>query len=328
MPAAAPAGAGAAAGTAEAPGAPGGTLAIVAGTGALPREIVGACREAGRRYLLVLFPDCEAAWMAAHPRQHHRFERVGALFRGLGAAGVDEVVFAGAMHRPRLRPWTADLTALALLPRALALLAKGDDAMLRGFAAIFERRGIRLTGPAAILGTRATLPEGPLGRRAPGPGDWADARRAAAIVRALGPLDVGQGAVVANGLCLGIEAIEGTDIMLARVAALPPGRRRRAPPPSGVLVKMPKPGQDRRLDMPAIGPDTVRAAKAAGLRGIVGLAGATLVIDRAETGAVADALGLFVVGAGEAALGGGDTPSTGQPPARLSPPSAQGGGRP
>ncbi|MEM6974001.1 MAG: UDP-2,3-diacylglucosamine diphosphatase LpxI [Pseudomonadota bacterium] len=286
----------------EIPGAVPGCLAIVAGQGALPRQIVEARRADALPYVVIVFPGLEAEWMAGHPVQHHRFERVGALFRGLTAAEAEAVVFAGAMQRPRLRPWQADTAALMLLPRALALLARGDDAMLRGFAAIFERRGLRLVGAQEVLGGHALMAETTLGPRRPGAADWADARRAAEIVRALGPLDIGQGAVVARGLCLAVEAAEGTDMMLERIAMLPPERRRRAPRGTGVLLKMPKPGQDRRLDLPTIGPETVRRAAKAGLAGVVVEAGATLVIDAAAVAAVAEAHGLFVTGARPADL--------------------------
>jgi len=278
-------------------GGPPGCLAIVAGSGELPRRLAEARAEAGLPYFLVVFPGCDEPWMRDHPHQCHEFERAGRLFAALRRAGVEAVVFAGAMNRPRLRPWRADWTALGLLGRALRLMAQGDDAMLRGFGAVFEARGLRLISPAEVLGEALTLPPGPLGRNAPSPDDLADAARAAAIVRALGPLDVGQGAVVARGLCLAVEAIEGTDLMLARVAALPPERRNAAPPPSGVLYKGPKPGQDRRFDLPAIGPATVEAAARAGLRGIVAAAGETQLIDAATTREAADRLGLFVHGA-------------------------------
>ncbi|MEM7566602.1 MAG: UDP-2,3-diacylglucosamine diphosphatase LpxI [Pseudomonadota bacterium] len=291
-----------------APGGPPGVLAIVAGQGALPERLAAARQAAGLPYVLIVFEGCAAPWMSGHPQQAHSFEKVGRLFAGLRQVGAEAIVFAGAMNRPRLRPWRGDLAALRLLPRALALLARGDDAMLRGFAAIFEERGIRLVGSGAILGEAAMLGEGPVGRLRPGAAALADARRAAAIVTALGPHDVGQGAVVARGLCLAVEAIEGTDLMLARVAALPAERRRTAPPPSGVLLKMPKPGQDRRFDLPTLGPATVRAAAAAGLEGVAGLAGETQLVDPAETAAVADAAGLFVVGLTRAALGLGDGP--------------------
>ncbi|MEL6576396.1 MAG: UDP-2,3-diacylglucosamine diphosphatase LpxI [Pseudomonadota bacterium] len=285
------------------PGGPPGMLAIVAGRGALPQRLAAVRRDAGLPYVLIVFEGCAEPWMDAHPRQDHAFEKVGRLFAGLREAAAEAIVFAGAMNRPRLRPWRGDMAALRILPRALALLARGDDAMLRGFAAIFEERGIRLIGPGEILGEAAMLGSGPLGSRRAGEAALADARRAAAIVNALGPHDVGQGAVVARGLCLAVEAIEGTDLMLARLAELPPERRRTAPPPSGVLVKMPKPGQDRRFDMPTIGPGTVRAAADAGLEGVVGLAGETQLVDAAETAALADARGLFVEGLDRAALG-------------------------
>jgi DUF1009 family protein len=286
-----------AAAVAGAPPGPTTPLAIVAGQGTLPRRIAERRAQAGLPYLLVIFPGCFEPWMAAHPHQHHEFEKPGRLFRALRFAGAGHVVFAGAMTRPRLRPWRADLKALGIAARAFSLLRVGDDAMLRGFAAIFETEGVALIGPHEVLGGGATLPPGALGARAPGERDRRDAARAARIVAALGPLDVGQGAVVAAGLCLAVEAIEGTDLMLARLAELPPERRAAAPPPAGVLYKGPKPGQDRRLDMPAIGPATVAGAARAGLNGIVAAAGETVLLDAAGTRAAADAAGLFVYGA-------------------------------
>lgn len=272
-------------------------LAIVAGRGDLPRRIAEARQAAGLPCTLVIFRGCFEPWMAAHPHQHHEFERVGRLFRGLRAAGVTHAVFAGAMVRPRLRYWRADLKALTVLARAVALLRRGDDAMLRGFAGVFEREGIAIVGAHEILGGRATLGQGPLAGLAPSARDRRDAALAARIVAATGALDVGQGAVVAAGVCLAVEAIEGTDLMLSRVAALPAERRASAPPPAGVLFKGPKPGQDRRLDLPAIGPATVAGAAAAGLNGIVAAAAETVLLDGAAVRAAADEAGLFVYGA-------------------------------
>ncbi len=154
-----------------------------------------------------------------------------------------------------------------------------------------------MLGPHDILGGQAMVPHGALGARGPGARDRRDAADAARIVAALGPLDVGQGAVVANGLCLAVEAIEGTDMMLARVAELPPGRRAAAPPPAGVLYKGPKPGQDRRLDLPSIGPEPVAGAARAGLNGIVVAAGETVLLDASATRRAADEAGIFVYGA-------------------------------
>lgn len=277
-------------------------LAIIAGRGLLPRRIAEHRAAAGLPCLLVVFRGCFEPWMATHPHQHHEFERVGGLFRALREAGVTHAVFAGAMSRPRLRWWRFDLKALTVLARALALLRRGDDAMLRGFAAVFEREGLAVLGPHEVLGGAALVGAGALGARGPGPRDRRDAALAARIVAATGALDVGQGAVVAHGLCLAVEAIEGTDLMLARVAGLPAEKRAAAPPPAGVLYKGPKPGQDRRLDLPAIGPETVAGAAASGLNGIVVAAGETVLLDGPATRAAASAAGLFVYGATPAEL--------------------------
>lgn len=278
-------------------GGPPGLVAIISGRGALPREIAQARLAAGLPYMLIVFPDCFEDWMAGHPHERHEFEKAGALFRSLRAAGAAHIVFAGAMNRPRLKPWRADWKAVGLLAKAVTLLGKGDDAMLRGFAGMFEAEGVQMLSPVDILGGDLLVKPGLMGDRRPSKADQADAARAAAIVAALGPLDVGQGAVVAGGVCLAVEAVEGTDLMLARIAALPPERRASTPPPSGVLFKGPKPGQDTRMDLPTVGPRTVEGAKAAGLHGIVVLAGQTVLMEGAETSAALAASGLFLYGA-------------------------------
>lgn len=235
--------------------------------------------------------------MAEHPHQRHAFEKVGGLFRALRRADATHIVFAGAMNRPKVRPWRLDLTGAKVAARVLALLRQGDDAMLRGFASVFEAEGFEMIGPMDVLGAELTVPQGAMGAHAPVPRDFADAARASAIVAVLGPLDVGQGAVVANGVCLAVEAVEGTDLMLARVADLPADRRATAPPPSGVLYKGPKPGQDMRMDMPTIGPATIEGVARAGLRGLVVAAGRTLVTDPAGAREIADRERIFVYGA-------------------------------
>ena len=278
-------------------GGPAGLVAIIAGRGALPREIAEARATAGLPYLLIIFPDCFEDWMGAHPHERHEFERAGALFRALRATGAQYIVFAGAMNRPKLRPWRVDLKALGVFAKALRLLGKGDDAMLRGFAGIFEDEGLQMLSPVDILGGELLVRPGLTAGPSLNSTDKADAARAAAIVAALGPLDVGQGAVVAGGVCLAVEAIEGTDLMLARVADLPNERRASTPPPSGVLFKGPKPGQDQRMDLPAIGPRTVTGAHAAGLNGIVAAAGQTVLMEGAATRAELTRTGLFLYGA-------------------------------
>ncbi|HUF87770.1 MAG TPA: UDP-2,3-diacylglucosamine diphosphatase LpxI [Thermohalobaculum sp.] len=272
----------------------GATLAIIAGRDLLPRLIAERCRAEGRPYLVIGVPGAAGEWMGAHPHERHEFERPGRLFAALRRAGCESVVFAGALDRPRLRPWRADARAAALLGRVTGLLARGDDALLSGLAEIFEAEGFRVVGAQECLAGLTAAP-GVLGRHAPGRADRRDAALGAAILAALGAFDVGQAAVVAGGRCLGIEAAEGTDALLARLAGLAPAR-------GGVLVKMAKPGQDRRFDLPAIGPRTIEGAGRAGLRGIAIEAGSVLVLDRPGTLAAADAAGLCLWSAARHAL--------------------------
>jgi DUF1009 family protein len=272
---------------------PEGKLAIIAGRDALPRLIAERRRAAGLPYLVISFAGGAAPWMDGHPHEAHSFEKVGRLFAALKRAGCGHVVFAGAMDRPRLKPWRADGKAVKLAGKVMVLMARGDDGLLSGLAGIFEEEGFTIIGAQDCIGD-LTCGEAVLGRHQPQPPDRSDAVRGAAILAALGPLDVGQAVVVAGGVCLGVEAIEGTDALLARVAALPDARRQSAPPPSGVLVKMAKPGQDRRVDLPSIGPRTVEGAARAGLRGIVVEADGANILERAATIRAADAAGLFL----------------------------------
>lgn len=274
---------------------PGGALGIIAGTGDLPRLIAESRALQGAGYFLVRPEGVEAPWIDSHPHLDAPWEKVGRILKALRAAGCDKVCFAGAMTRPKLNPLRMDLTALRLAAKAALLLRKGDDEMLRGFADMMAAEGFPVVAAheqlEALLAT-----EGVLGAVAPSERDREDARRAARIVRALGEVDVGQAAVVAGGQCLGVEAIAGTDALLGQVAEVPDALRPDGRP-SGVLLKAPKPGQDWRVDMPAIGPETLRRAHAAGLAGVAVQAGGVLLLGREETVAEADRLGLFLWGA-------------------------------
>jgi len=274
---------------------PGDGLAIVAGRGDLPRLIAEDCARRGRDYRVVVFEGIALDWLGAHPAIPAVFEKPGRLFADLRAAGCGQVVFAGGMRRPGLNPMRFDLKALSLAPKLLAGLRAGDDSTLRAVAKVFEAEGLTLRAVQEVL-SDLLAPAGVLTRAAPGEADRADAERAARIVAALGAVDVGQAAVVAQGICLGVESIQGTDALLdfvrvSRANFLPdPGGAR------GLLFKGPKPGQDRRMDLPAIGTGTVAAVAAAGLAGIVVQAGGTLVVGREATVAAADAAGIFLWG--------------------------------
>jgi DUF1009 family protein len=202
--------------------------------------------------------------------------------------GVSELVLAGGVRRPSLATLRPDWRAAKLFAR-LGYRALGDDRLLSAVVAEFEREGFRVIGADQVLGV-ALAQEGPFGQVVPDAVARNDIALGARVARALGRLDIGQAVVVQQGLVLGVEAIEGTDELVRRCAAL---RRDGA---GGVLVKVEKPGQERRADRPTIGPKTVAVAAEAGLRGIAVEAGATIVLDRAEVVAAADRVGLFVVG--------------------------------
>lgn len=248
--------------------------AIIAGQGVLPELLLSA----GPARLVTLAGVPVSARAAT--RIEARFERLGQLFDDLRAAGVSELCFAGAMTRPQLDPSAMDAATRALAPRLMQAMTQGDDALLRDVAAVFEEQGFSVVGARDM---RPDLVAGPgflAGEALP----ESDAGRALAVLKALGPLDVGQAVVAGRGQVLGIETLQGTDAMLRFVADTVPGS-------GGVLVKRPKPGQDLRLDMPAIGPDTVHRAAEAGLSGIEIAAGSVLLLDRdailaacAETG--------------------------------------------
>lgn len=268
-----------------------GALGILAGSGDLPRQIAEA--QGGRPHLVCAFEGLVPGWIADHPHVVVPFEKPGRMFEALRKAGVTRLVMAGAMARPKLRPLAFDRTALSLASKVLPLMRQGDDALLRGLASVLEGEGFELVGVHDVL-SGLLAPEGVIAGPAPDAAALADIARAAAIVAALGGLDVGQGAVVEGGLCLGVESLQGTDAMLAFAAETPARLRGDGTP--GVLFKAPKPGQDRRLDLPALGIETIRGAARAGLCGVAVAAGGVLLIDREAIVAEAERLGLFVYG--------------------------------
>jgi DUF1009 family protein len=264
-------------------------LGIVAGSGALPRRLIESCRAAGREvFVLGLEGAAEPETVAGVPHAWCRVGAAAAVLKLLRANEVTELVLAGGIRRPSLTSLRPDWRAAKFLAR-VSYRALGDDGLLSAIVKELEREGFRVVGADQLL-PAASLPEGPLGRHAPESGADADIERGLAVARAIGALDVGQAVVVQQGLVLGVEAIDGTDALLRRCADL------RREGPGGILVKIAKPGQERRADRPTIGPQTVILAAAGGLHGIAAEAGATLVLDRDEVIRAADAAGIFVVG--------------------------------
>lgn len=261
-------------------------LAILSGAGGLPVMLAKQHPRAVR----VVFNGVEHAMQA--PLAEHRFEKLASLFDDLTARGVTRVVLAGAMSRPALDPSQLDPFMMQLAPRLLAAMQGGDDAILRLIIAVFEEQGFEVVGAHELL-PGMTVPDGVFAGPEPKDAHLSDASRAMDILLALSPLDVGQGTVVAGGLCLGIETLQGTDALLRFVGETPEHLRRGK---GGVLVKAPKRGQDLRVDMPVVGPDTVRNAAAAGLEGIFAAAGKVLIVEQDATRSALEETGLFLAG--------------------------------
>ncbi|WP_101066351.1 LpxI family protein [Roseovarius salinarum] len=262
----------------------GGDLAILACGGRLPVRLAEA------------YPDALIVGLAGVPNdlggraEEHGLEELGSLFARLAQAKVSRLVFAGHLTRPPLDPGRFDATMTALAPRLMAAMGQGDDALLSEVIAVFEEQGVAVVGAHELLPDLTAAP-GLLAGSAPGKAETRDAARAADILMALSPLDIGQGAVVAGGQCFGIETIQGTDALLDFVARTPDTLRRGY---EGVYVKAAKRGQDLRIDMPAIGPRTVAAVADAGLAGMVIEAHRVMILDRAETLQAVCDRGLFL----------------------------------
>ena len=263
-------------------------LGIVAGGGRLPALIVEACRKQGREFYVLalegqadksLTDDTDHAWV--------RLGALGTAIDSLRKARVGEVVLAGSVRRPNLTDLRPDAKAMAFFARTGAA-ALGDDGLLSALVDALEtREGFRVVGPDTLLPDLLASPLA-YGRHRPDPSARSDIAAAFRAAKNLGAADIGQAAVARAGHIVDVEDRNGTDALLARVAEK--GGR------GGVLVKTKKPGQERRADLPAIGPGTVEAAKRAGLSGIAIEAGAALVLDREALVQAADAAGLFVVG--------------------------------
>ncbi len=270
-------------------------LAIFCGGGDFPIEVVHAAQANGRAPFIVgVIGSCDPA-IEAFPHIWVRIGQVGKIFAALKERAIVDIAFVGAMTRPELADLRFDWGALKRAPELAQLFRGGDNRLLVGIAGIFEREGLRVVGVHEIA-PQLLAPAGPIGARATPSDAEADARVGAALLAALSPFDVGQGVVVANARVIAVEAAEGTDAMLARVADLRAARRLRFQGPAGVFVKAPKRNQDLRLDMPAVGVKTIEAASRAQLRGVALAAGQVLVADRQAFTRAADEAGLFVVG--------------------------------
>lgn len=270
-------------------------LGLIAGGGDLPTAVATRCDAEGRPVFIIRLEGFADPHLARWPGDDFGMAQIGGIVKALKAQRCDAVCLAGIVNRPDFKNLKPDLKGATLLPGIIAAATKGDDALLRKILSVFEAEGFAVEGADDILGGEM-LHAGALGRHSPSPQQMFDLQKSLHIAEKSGELDVGQGAVVCDGLVLAVEAQEGTDAMLTRVAGLPADLRGSAQDRKGALGKAPKPIQDLRVDMPVIGPRTVELAAAAGLAGIGGVADHLILIDRAAIIEAADRLGLFVWG--------------------------------
>lgn len=265
-------------------------LGIVAGGGGLPLELVRGCKAAGRPYFIIALDGyADAQALSGEPYAVVRLGAVGESLSKLKEAGAKELVLAGHVKRPSLAALRPDVMGAKLMARLGAAFFAGDDALLSAVVAFLEEEGFAVVGADKVLAGLLT-PGGPLGGVAPDAQAQADIAQGIRVAKALGAVDVGQAVIVEHGYVLGVEAAEGTDALIRRCAELKKNAG------GGVLVKLKKPQQDARVDLPSVGPETIEALARAGFSGVAVQQGGSLLIDKEATLAKADALGLFVVG--------------------------------
>ena len=265
-------------------------LGIIAGGGTIPHMLIEHCRQTGRPYfVLAIEGNADKALVNEQiPHQWIRIGQAGTGFKRLAEEKVQDVVMIGTIHRPSFFDLVPDLRTTAFFAK-IGTKALGDDGILRALVKEIESEGMVVRGIHEVMAD-LLVKEGVLGRHKPDKQALSDIRRGVEVATALGQVDVGQSVVVQQGLVLGVEGIEGTDELIRRCGDY---RRKGV---GGVLVKLRKPQQDMRIDLPTIGPRSVIRAKESGLRGIVVHAGNGLIVDEAEVIKLADKEGLFVMG--------------------------------
>lgn len=270
-------------------------LGVIAGGGELPLVLAEHCAATARPYFVARITPYADPALAAHPGSDNGLGHMGARMQAMRDAGVDAVVLIGQVPRPDVAKLDLDEGAMAMLPAIMAALPQGDDALLRAILSEHERAGFQVVGAEAVMG-ELLASAGAWGAVAPTSAHMKDITKAAKIAHAIGAFDIAQGVIVCDGHVLAVEAAEGTDEMLRRVAALPAPLRGAPEARRGVLVKRPKPIQERRIDLPVIGLRTIEGAALAGLAGIAVEAHGALAVRRDAIVAAADSAGMFLYG--------------------------------
>jgi UDP-2,3-diacylglucosamine hydrolase len=271
-------------------------VGLIAGGGVLPFAIAESLNAQGITPIIFgLRGFCDPEEIKRF--RHHWFSlgQFGVVMKLMRGEGCRDITFIGTLVRPAISDLRFDWLSVRLIPRIFAGLRGGDDHLLSATARVFEDGGFRVLG-VRELAPDLLMPEGRLTPREPDESSLADIAKGRAVLQAISPFDVGQGAVVIDGHVVGIEDIEGTDGLLERIKRLRESGRLRAKPGRGVLVKAPKQGQDLRFDLPALGPKTIEGTAAAGLAGLAVVAGHSVIAESQAAVEAADRAGIFVVG--------------------------------
>jgi DUF1009 family protein len=270
-------------------------LGIIAGGGELPVVLAEHCASTGAAYFVARIEPFASVELSSHPGAAHGLGAMGARMQALRDAGCDAIVLIGQVPRQDPRSLNLDAVGMSMVPALLTAAPQGDDALLRAVLAEHEKAGFRVLGAEAAM-VDLLAPPGAWGAIQPAPSHMRDIVKAARIASAVGAYDVGQGVVVCEGVPLAVEAQEGTDAMLRRVSDLPEAVRGTSSARRGVLVKRPKPIQERRIDLPVVGVRTIEGASTAGLAGIAVESGGALAVRKDAIIEAADKAGLFVYG--------------------------------
>jgi hypothetical protein len=270
-------------------------LGIIAGSGSMPISVAKAAEAAGRPIHVIALHDTAHKDIEAFPHTWVKLGEVGRVLKILKNNDCKQLVIVGGIRRPDFSTIKFDMGVFANLPAILNLTVGGDNSVLTAIVSFFDKKGFEVVG-AHEVASELLVESGLLGQHRPSKKDLKDIEIGLNVVTALGALDVGQCAVVASQYVLAVEAAEGTDQMLVRCKDLRQWGVEKKNKRSGVLIKCAKPGQERRIDLPTVGPQTVRGAIEAGLAGMALAANNVLMIDREEMIQLADEAGIFIIG--------------------------------
>jgi DUF1009 family protein len=271
-------------------------IGLIAAGGVMPFAVADSLVARGLDpVLFALKGACDPVRVARFRHHWISVGQVGRAVKLFRSENCRDLVFIGTLVRPALSEIRLDWGTLRVIGRVWAAFRGGDDHLLSGIGRILEQDGFRMVGIRDVA-PDLLMPEGCITRAAPDQSAAADIARGRDVLRALSPFDIGQAAIVIDGHVVGVEDIEGTDGLLARVAHLRAEGRIRAKAARGVLVKAPKSTQDLRFDLPTIGPRTIEGASKARLAGVAIVAGNTIVVEPQTMIEAADAAGLFVTG--------------------------------